>query len=973
MKIIYYILLSTGIFLTGCESEESLNHDSDYVKSPGGNDEDNISNEGPNIEFVPTDGDSDGDTIPDYVDAFPNNPLEYSDSNANGLGDNTDTTDHLVTVPTPELREHVQLLWQRWVNYHLGLGEFILPTDSTMYSNYLSSIRDRNNLASNSLAKFEAMNLESNPLLSTTAGVSLAEVSEALYSLGIAHQLGYGDKYEQYAIELIDWFVENSKTLEQTEQIATETFYLGTLGNAFILLRDLLEESGRLNSVLEFLWGEHRVFTRLGTMDMRTLMFHDLTSSLRSNLISYDADFMRASVARVIASVLLLPHETDVQLSVKVSHLVHLQHFLITFSDAAPGIKPFFKADFSAYHHYVNYTSGYSTQAVSALSRLVFLLNDSPWSLKKEELYYIEGYARNVFFWAHLDHIPSGLIGRLISQNSVEEAAFAILPHLILTLEEPSQELKQLYCNYVDLETKISYKPTYRLYHNGFIGEYKVYQDAFNLACEDLFYFKAIEDIRIYPYSALASVRQDNWALYVQSIDRWNWTYEGGIGATNPQNVYGLYNRYGTMQLYYFTENNRTRNPLFRNNGFDWSHYPGSTAPYRSLDEMLEDNVLSRYRIDSAKSGGTTINYNDGESAGLYVSDLRNFDSNMRDVNFTARKSYFFLGERIVALGAGISNKPTHITHSGTRAPDAPTGGYNRDYEVHTTIFQNYIRDQENPEWMPTLVDGIELTSMNYKRVVDNSEQLLVVNDSEGTGYIIKPQGGEVYIERRNIDSRDQGNVNGVRPGLGNDIITSASRELLYLNHGYSPENHEYEYVILPKSTKEQTEYFAGRIEDEYAVIQKDSLAHIIHDKRNNIWAYALFGEQLTNAGPLIQVDVEDASLNEDVVFNSETGGTIAIIIKQNAHSLSLSVAYTDLRLFNEPFNGSYSFGQTENSTSKPVAVTIELKGHWQLDFDKEDVESDFRNDKTHIKLQLANGKHNQIELFTSDSTSSEG
>lgn len=904
-----------------------------------------------------TASDNDGDGIINTVDAFPDSPCDLSDTDLDTISDRLDTDDNSIIQPSIEIRNEVRQLWQTWVNFHIGFGEFVIDNHEEYYDAFERSHDDLQKQITQYDQSYDDLNLSNEPSLGTQSDIKFETAVDHLYFLGLGYQYyGSDNDYDEKALELFDWLMEQLDS-RGTSDIMSEVFHSSKLGNGLILIRDLLEENNRLEIALNFLWKDDDFFSK-GTVP--EVLFFKHGPELRSENIIYSADYLRAMVSTLVAAVLLLPDTSDNQLAVKISHLTHLKNFLISYGSVAPSIEPFVKPDFSAYHHYTNYTSGYVPQAMSALSRIIYLISNTRWALTDDELYYIRGYAKNVFYWSHLDHIPSGLIGRLFSQEMVDISSIPMLPLISQSLSHSDDELLQVAKNVIEPGDYRNYRPVYRLDQSGFPGEYRAFEDTLNKLQVANIESDIRQGVRIYPYSTMLAARQSNWASYVQGFDRWTWTYEGGRSATNPQNIYGVYNRYGAMQLYYIDPTDpaggATLNPLKRNEGFDWSHYPGITAPYRTLDEIYQDNILSRKRLLTTKPGGVSITDPDAGSHGLFIVDLRNLPESLRDVHFSALKTYFYFGDRIILLGSNISNQTTDIIYTDKRGQRSQ---YRRNYPIHTTLFQNYL-NQSDPALSPIRINNNEIVATSYDWVGNN--QSAVIEDADGTGYYIAADSGpELIVKRHQIISRQQDDSNGL-DGRDNKTDTFAWRASAYLNHGINPSNKSYEYVVIPNggTTKALELQELQKTNSAYQVLQQDSDAHIVRDKQNQLWGYALFDEmQLNGKGPITHAQIYDAGPSAI----TPQGSFVIIADDSQADELRLAATYTDLRLYEKYLDKLGTDSDTCCEYSKEITLELTVSGLWQLDSPIEGVQLSQSSGSTVVRLASKDGASTEILL----------
>lgn len=205
---------------------------------------------------------------------------------------------------------------------------------------------------------------------------------------------------------------------------------------------------------------------------------------------------------------------------------------------------------------------------------------------------------------------------------------------------------------------------------------------------------------------------------------------------------------------------------------FDWYHYPGTTVPY-----VKETTLGTSGR--SANGGAFT----GGVSDGTYGASVESLDR----ANTQAQKSYFYLDDAMVALGAGITS-----TNAAA---------------VHTTV--NQVAAMGN-----ATIDGKPIAAGTDARTV--SDPTWAYNDK--VGYVF-PSKDSVVVS----DKTQTGSYYGDKPE-SHDAFT------LYFDHGVKPNGGGYEYVVLPGATPEQTASYAAN--PAVSILRNDTSVQAVHDPR---------------------------------------------------------------------------------------------------------------------------------------------
>lgn len=186
---------------------------------------------------------------------------------------------------------------------------------------------------------------------------------------------------------------------------------------------------------------------------------------------------------------------------------------------------------------------------------------------------------------------------------------------------------------------------------------------------------------------------------------------------------------------------------------FNWSHYPGTTAPNEKMPYTLE----CKFNANSSFVGGV--------SDGMYGASV--FTQDMDST--VARKGYFYFDDEMVALGAGISST--------------------RPVEVHTTVNQAIAKDNAS-------VDGVLLPKGTAAVTYTNPKW--AYNDQ--IGYVF-PADSKV-----SISNMDQTSNWLDHPAQTKQAFT------LYFNHGINPANASYEYIVVPGKDSAEVEAYSNNI-----------------------------------------------------------------------------------------------------------------------------------------------------------------
>ena len=370
--------------------------------------------------------DRDGDSVMDAVDSAPDDAniwLPMANPNGEEAGPGlADTSENLAGI---------HLLMAKVRDRHVGGGHYELTEGELGYAAYASVRQSATTSARvTGQAGFDGMGITTTTSGEVTNGPSLGDgwVIHRLYFLGLARYLRPGTGAEARIQTFYRWLRWRGFTGASLANYR----YMSVTGNAFMMTSDLIPVEDRAY-FLNSLWS---VTYRDGTLHtLATTGSRDPQALERFR----NADVLRSCMHLVLAGILILPETTSAQREVKLAYLAAYRRTIIWAADAAPGIASLLKPDFSGHHHYTSYAAAYSPYGALALAGTAELFRGTPYQLADHHLTHLAGYARELYFYAHLDHTPQGLSGRGESSQSLTEA-YSILALMALAGSTPRSD-----------------------------------------------------------------------------------------------------------------------------------------------------------------------------------------------------------------------------------------------------------------------------------------------------------------------------------------------------------------------------------------------------------------------------------------------------------------------------------------------------------------------------------------------------
>lgn len=480
--------------------------------------------------------------------------------------------------------------------------------------------------------------------------------------------------------------------------------------------REILRKYGLYKEVKELIqW-----YSLLG----RIVKFDEKVESVNIDIFTVQAIFMLEGI---------LMEEDDVKRN---DLLFRYKEWLDNSLINSNGILGGYKEDGSMYHHYQPYVM-YGISSINVVPNIVAALDNTKYQLSEKAYDKLKLVLENLIFYTKDDFVPPVLTGRHPGKKvPVGRIGYKYLGRIL--------------------------KDSYLLGNYARLTKLDNYEGA-----------KANEDplgTKVMNYSNMLVKRSNKDEkgrtnlIIIKGFSRY--LVSGELYAT--ENRYGRYGQYGRLEI---IPNDSSNYDNALNGGFDWNYFNGTTSIVLPFDKLIHkggsEMLLSREKFSGANSLG---------EAGIFGMKLRGTPKYNQE-NFTARKSYFALGNQVIALGSGINS----------------TDENNR---VVTTVFQTRLKENQKVEF----------------------------NNSS----IKTPDGLTYYIIDGNKNFKDSIQRSPLQNANGYE---SGRFGLLTIEHGLKPKDSTYEYVIMLKEDEKPN----------YKVIQKDNNAHIVEDLNTNLKAYVIF------------------------------------------------------------------------------------------------------------------------------------
>ena len=654
---------------------------------------------------------------------------------------------------------------------------------------------------------------------------------------------------------------------------------------AALLMKDLLRENALLISV------QQACEWFAGTGEIKTAPSEP----------GMDIDAFNTSLIGRLVSVLLID-----ETSYKTRYMKAFKRWLDNGFLYTPGTEDGFKPDGSIYHHRHNYPA-YAIGGLEGAVTANYLLYGTTFQLHPTGRAHLKDALLSMRFYCNLQTWPLSLSGRHPDGKGHLIPVHYALMALTGNPDYSEKTDKDLASAYLRLETKTHAKYCKQFLQMGLQPE------------------PSPEGNRNFSYSCLNVHRRKNWMVSAMGFSRYLWATETYPGA----NMYGRYLNYGNLQI------TATGDPVsnfgsgFRQEGWDWNHFPGTTATELPLTE-LRANVINPDKnsgneemllSDETFAGGLSFQGKQGIFA-MKLHENPKYGGTLK-----ARKSVFFFDNRIVALGSNIRSA----------LPDK---------EVHTTLFQVY---QSETAKVPS-VNSMPITAMPFSEIFKGKTN----HFSDGLNNHFFVSEGEVVLQKKVQDSFHE----------ETDAPTRNPFASAWINHGTKATTDHYEYLILVQPDSKTIETTRKNLKSvkksPYEVLQKDSLAHIVHDKLSNTTAFAFF---------------EAGKFENKNLFVSVSLPALFMMQKISETKLHISLADPDLRFYEGAADEEYDANGRRiersvytrhwiNNPSGKSEIDLILSGEWKTEGNPEYFQvKSAENGKTTLTVNCQHGFSREASL----------
>ncbi|MET7647826.1 polysaccharide lyase 8 family protein [Streptomyces sp. NPDC005426] len=461
-------------------------------------------------------------------------------------------------------------------------------------------------------------------------------------------------------------------------------------------------------------------------------------------------------------------------------------------------------------HGVVAYTGSYGTVLLGGAAYLLSLLAGSPWAVTDPRVSVMYDAVERSFAPVIFDGLMMDAVrGRAVSRERAgdhRDGTTAVAAILLLASGAPADRAAR-----------------WRALAKGWLTRNRTTPFAALATLPQITLAKAVLDDPAVPAGARTTGsfvfadmdrvvhRRPGWACALSLSSRRISAYEAG----NGENLHGWYTGDGMTYLY-------DGDGLGQyNDGFwptvDPYRLPGTTVDTRERADLGTGDGTSTYRPANAVAGGAVL---DGRHTAAAMEVTGAQGSTLR-----ARKSWFLLDDAVVALGAGV-------TASDGRTVETVVENRNLGADGHGRL----------------LVDGVPRPAGRGR--TDRSGRAGWAH-LEGTGGYVFPGTTALHVLRERRTGTWRAINTGADTGGSTDPV-SRHYVTLWVDHGISPTDAGYAYVLLPGASAAATAVWSRS--QPVRIVANDATAQAVEDRRTGLTAVHFWGAGsaagITASGP---------------------------------------------------------------------------------------------------------------------------
>ncbi|WP_161407376.1 polysaccharide lyase family 8 super-sandwich domain-containing protein [Paenibacillus silvestris] len=438
-------------------------------------------------------------------------------------------------------------------------------------------------------------------------------------------------------------------------------------------------------------------------------------------------------------------------------------------------------------HTYVAYTGGYGDVLLGRMADLMYVLSGSSWRI-------IDPNVANVYRWVEESYKPliymgasmDNLKGRGISRQSGNDhtTGRSIILSMLRLAEgaspEQAMKIKRMVKEWISTDTTFANYYTGASMFDMILGKRLMSDSA--IAAQG----KLVGQFQ-FPGMDRVSQLREHFGLGISMFSPRVSAFEYG----NGENSKGWFTGVGMTTLY--------NNDLKQYSGNYWAtvnmyRLPGTTTDGSGSGTPVD---WKNYANPNTWVGGSSVDQLYG-SAGMQFSLSQNTGSPLQ-----GKKSWFMLGDQIVAVGSGITSTDTART-------------------VETIVENRKLNESGDNTF---IVDGVtKPNGLGWSEAMNNAHWAHLAGNVPGSdiGYYFPGTASITGLREYRSGTWKQINTGGNTEQVANPYLSLA------FNHGRTPANASYAYVVLPGKDAAATEIYAAN--PDIQMLENSADAHAVMD-----------------------------------------------------------------------------------------------------------------------------------------------
>ncbi len=622
----------------------------------------------------------------------------------------------------------------------------------------------------------------------------------------------------------------------------------------------------------------------------------------------FNTDVIRTSIQQRLCYVLA----QDDSASSKLANMDFLKRFINNALKISNGWNDCIKPDFTTYHHRGAYSNSYGVDALHQSSIINMMLKNTSYELSTEAQSNLKTAILTYSKFSKGLEMPLGIAGRFPTNTDALNDLRPALAYLYVTDPVANADAGREFTRLWNLSTTLN---TALLRQNALsITLVYTLSGVTNILQTLSSGLAALPEVAegqfSFPFAGLSVHKYNGYQASIKGTSKHIWHFEN----SSDENVFGRYTSAGSMDLL------TVGNPVthisngFTENGWDWSHSPGTTVAYLPLS-VLKTGVMREMNGKNFLANASLDNN------GVFGMDYKDVNST---TGMTALKSNFFFKDIILCLGSNITDQ-------------------NGTYPIHTTLFQTALSNTTTP----TYINGTTATGTNFNFTQTGGG--FWATDAIGNGYVIPASSTNteaVVVNRTVQNSRNNSDT----------ANTTGNFTTAYINHGVAPASGQFQYAVVMQGGQTTTQQLANNFSSYFKIHQQNNEAHIAEYVPDGIFGYVIF-----NPATLFSYDVVKSVNKQAIVMTQKTEGGTKLKVSLTNPNLGLLAS-------NESYTWSQISGQNSilNRVAQTDVVTLTLAGQWMLTSPTNNVSTVINGNNTEVAFSTINGATIQTELVKS-------